>query len=394
MNKKTILSIVGVIIGCNLLIASSFTAIFVSINPSAADYAFGNNSGAANIWNTNPLSVWSNPAKLGYHKNFSFGYSHDPWFDKVFDDMYHISSYMSYGFSGIGVLFPVYSARNRFGTVMSYGERAYTDEEGNIIGTYETYDAVSTFALGVNTVEFLSNIYGGDLFNKILPYGELSFGASYDYIDTFMGSEDVASTSIDPIPETDTGHRLNYGLIGRVSPINTKLKGVDFINLDLVLSYHFINPAKSTIKYRLDSEEGEDELPWGRTDAFSVKLAITSDILKDIVEDDLFYKISKNLFSVYYSEDKSAYGDKEDVLGEGVELTFLDIFSIRRGEYEDHQGEIVGETRGYGFRFHYDDIVEFQYNRSSFPGGGLQTRQSKWDIGFNADLIALYNLVR
>lgn len=394
MNKKTIMVIVGMIVGCNLLIASSFTAIFVNINPSATDVAFGNNAGAANIWNTNPLSVWSNPAKLGYHQNLSFGYSRDPWFDEIFDDVYHISSYISYGFNGIGVLMPAYSAKNRFGTVMSYGESEYTDEQGNLIGTYEAYDASSKFALGVNTVELLSNYYGGELFNNILPYGDLSLGVSYEYIDTYIGAEDVSNSGISTIPETDTGHRLNYGLIGRISPINTTIEGIDFINLDLVLSYYFINPAKSTMKYRLDSEEGEDELPWGRTDAWSVKLAITSDILKDIVEDDWFYKISPNLFSVYYSEDKIAYGDNEDVLGDGVEFTFLDIFSIRKGEYEDHQGKMVGETRGYGFRFNYDDIIEFQYNRSSFPGGGMQDRHKKWDIGFNADLIALYNLVR
>jgi hypothetical protein len=69
-----------------------FACMFTLINPSATDVAFGLGSGTANIWNTNPLSVWSNPAKLGYHKNLAFGYSNDSWFENVVwidFDMYH-----------------------------------------------------------------------------------------------------------------------------------------------------------------------------------------------------------------------------------------------------------------------------------------------------------------
>jgi len=87
------------------------------------------------------LGAWSNPAKLGYHNGFAFGYSDDPWFAEIFHDMYHRSSYISYGWNGIGILLPAPSSHEKWGTFMSYGEQIQMDEDGNIIGTFESYDA-------------------------------------------------------------------------------------------------------------------------------------------------------------------------------------------------------------------------------------------------------------
>ena len=144
--KKLSFLIILILLLSNLFGISEFACMFTTINPSASDVAFGLNSGTANIWNTSPLSVWSNPAKLGYHKNFAFGYSNDPYFEKIFHDIYHRSSYISYGWNGIGILLPAPSVRNRFGTVMDYGKQDQLDEDGNLIATFESYEACSKFA--------------------------------------------------------------------------------------------------------------------------------------------------------------------------------------------------------------------------------------------------------
>lgn len=97
--KKFMSLLIVILLFTSLWGISEFACIFTLINPSTIDVAFGNDSGTANIWNTSPLSVWSNPAKLGYHKNFAFGYSNDPWFAEIFHDVYHHYSYISYGWN-------------------------------------------------------------------------------------------------------------------------------------------------------------------------------------------------------------------------------------------------------------------------------------------------------
>ena len=87
--KKLIFLLIALLLLTQIFGITEFACIFTMINPSATDVAFGLGSGTANIWNTSPLSVWSNPAKLGYHNGFSYGYSHTPWFREIFHDMYH-----------------------------------------------------------------------------------------------------------------------------------------------------------------------------------------------------------------------------------------------------------------------------------------------------------------
>ncbi|HHE38844.1 MAG TPA: hypothetical protein ENL20_09770, partial [Candidatus Cloacimonetes bacterium] len=73
---KRFIILILLLISIEMFATYEYACPFTLINPSATDVAFGNYSGCANIWNQNPLDVWSNPAKLGYFTGFSFGYSY------------------------------------------------------------------------------------------------------------------------------------------------------------------------------------------------------------------------------------------------------------------------------------------------------------------------------
>lgn len=393
--KKLAFLVILVLMLTNLFGVSEFAGIFTIINPSARGRAFGNNSGAADIWDTSPLGAWSNPAKLGYHNGFSFGYSDDPWFAEIFHDMYHRSSYISYGWKGIGVLLPAPSAKNKWGTVMSYGEQTQLDEDGNIIGTFESYDADTKYGFGINLVEFASNFIYNDFLKSINSYGEFSFGYSYDDIYSALAPEGTGVSSYNT-KGIGISKFSSYGYLLRLSPFNKRNVLGGFFTLDLVGSINNINPDKKKISYINESQA--DYLPWGTHSAFAAKLTINKDIVINSELPPVLDSIFSNLISIYYSYDDTQYGEETasnpGEWGRGAEITFFDVFSIRKGRYSDTAGEVVGDTSGYGINLNYNDIFQFQYNNAKFPGGELQNEQEKTDYLVRIDFLKAYELIK
>lgn len=393
--KKFIFLIIVLLLLTSLFGISEFACIFTLINPSATDVAFGSDSGTANIWNTSPLSVWSNPAKLGYHNGFAFGYSYDPWFDEIphFDfDMHHQSSYISYGWNGIGILLPVPSAKSHWGTVMSYGEQTQIDSLGNVIGTFESYDACSKFAIGINTIEFISNFINNESFRSLQCYGDLSIGYNYDKIISDLAPEGTGSSGIG-IRGLGKSHSSGYGLIGRISPLNKLNAASKFYRLDLTAGIYYLNDERTEISYINESQS--DNMPYGTRSAFSGKFSIDLSIIPEMDNENIRCFMD-NIFSVYYSQDNAQYGEKNEsnpsVWGEGIEFAFFDIVYIRKGQYVDRAGEVIGDTDGFGINFNYKDIIQFQFNKTEFPAGELQNKQEKTDYMFRIDFIKAYGL--
>ncbi|MDA3812896.1 MAG: hypothetical protein PF570_01455 [Candidatus Cloacimonetes bacterium] len=376
--KKFISLIIIMLLLTSLFGIREFACMFTLINPSATDVAFGLGSGTANIWNTNPLSVWSNPAKLGYHKNLAFGYSNDSWFENVVwidFDMYHQSSYISYGWNGIGVLLPAPSAKSHWGTFMDYGEQTMLDEYGNVISTFESYDACSKFAVGVNVMEFVSNFISNESFHSLQYYGDLSIGYNYDNIISELVPE--GSGGLPPgVKGAGETNSSGVGYIGRISPFNKINAAGKFYRLDLTAGIYYLNPERTKISYINESQP--DPMPYGTRSAFSCKFSIDSSLILEMENDNLRCIID-NLFSIYYSQDNVQYGEKDEsnpsVWGEGIEIAFFDIFYIRKGQYVDRRGEMVGDTDGIGINLNYKDILQFQYNKTKFPGGEFQNKQ-------------------
>ena len=85
--KKLSFLIIFILLLTQLLGIQELACTFTLINPSARGAALGNDSGAADIWDTSPLGAWSNPAKLGYHQGLAYSYTHTPWSSEIFQDI-------------------------------------------------------------------------------------------------------------------------------------------------------------------------------------------------------------------------------------------------------------------------------------------------------------------
>jgi len=138
MKYRLLLLIILLVSAGYLTAGSQFTGVFTEINPSATTIAFGNQAGTAYIWGNNPLNSWSNPALLAYNNGLSWGWSRDPWFEKVVSGLYINSSYISFANQDYGILIPMINASGKFGTTCDYGDQKVYDSWGHLLGTYNS----------------------------------------------------------------------------------------------------------------------------------------------------------------------------------------------------------------------------------------------------------------
>lgn len=387
--KKLILLSLLVLLVSGLTADSHFTGIFSTINNSATDVAFGNDSGTANIWNTSPLSVWSNPAKLGYHNGIAWGYSNDAWLDEATDGIYHTSSYISVGWKGIGIMLPMLSRKSKFGTVMDYGEQIQTDEDGNETNSLESYDSSTKYAIGVNLLQFSSNFFMEEQLEILENYGDLSIGYNYNKIE--MSYSNLGSSETNYTKE-GSSHSSGFGMIARISPFNRFNAKDKIYKLDFTAGIYYLNHEKTEVTF---TNEGQsDPLPWGTNTAYSGKFSIALSLISAL-HDTYLSNFAENFISVYYSQDNSHLGEDSNpsYWGEGIEFTLFDLFSYRRGQYVDRRGYIIGNTEGFGINLNYKDTFQFQYNVAYFPGGGLQNEQTKSDFLVRMDFLKIYDLM-
>jgi len=350
-----------------ILIASvALSGVTYWLTPSATDIIFGARSGGANIWNRNPLDVWSNPAKLGYFDKVSTGSSSFEINDEYsFTPDSFSASYITFGMKGIGIMLPLSNSHNKFG--YSYKITFYYPNWAHS----ECYDYNSEFALGVNLLKFYENYSDNELLEKLEYYSDFSLGYNYDII-----FYDFSNSNTE-IPSGKQDYMDGLGMIWRISPLND-LNNMKLYNIkaDLVTSMYF---RGITSQY--------DETT---TTAASLRLAWGNECLKNLV-DPAAYKFlssfSSNLVSVYASydniEDDHLY--REDEYSYGYELTILDVLSLRKGKNNDESEY----NMGWGINLRYKDLVQFQMNQAKFSSKLFSGFQNKTDYMLKLDLLRI-----
>jgi len=356
---KRILLLILMLTSIELFAIPGYACYYLTINPSATDVAFGSQSGGANIWNLNPLDVWSNPAKLGYFKGISFGYSNDQWFDdhNIFDDIYFNSSYITLGWKGLGIMLPMYNKYGKTGSYFDSGE----------IGPWETN---SEYAIGLNPFEIFSTFYSYEAFDRLKTFTDFSFGYQYSKVHSDLIPPEFYQDFI--TKGYGDSHTDGLGFICRFSPLNEFNNRNTFFKVDLVSSIYYFNPSKTKITYYSRSEP----LPYSEKTAISFRLAMDVESIKETSSTSEYKIISmfcQDIFSVYASYDNEFVVDEYNTWGKGIEFTFFDLISFRNGHYTDKAGSIIGNTTGIGLNFKYKDLVHLQYNWVRFPGSSVKS---------------------
>jgi hypothetical protein len=350
-----------------LLISVTLSGITYWLTPSATDVVFGARSGGANIWNRNPLDVWSNPAKLGYYDKFCTGTSDVEIQDKYIDEPVSFSaSYITFGLNGVGIMMPMINTHSRFG--YSYSETYYYPYPS--WEAFESYNFNSEFALGINLLKFCKNYTNNDLIDKLEYYSDLSIGYNYDIV-----FYDYALSAIE-IPSGQQEYMDGLGMIWRVSPLNqSNNKKLYDIKADIAASMY----------YRGITSQYDETV----TTAASIRLAWGNEYLKDIIDPaayNFLSAFSSNLISVYASYDNIEDDNMDwdnDEYSYGYEITLFDLLSLRKGKDNDE----TEYNLGWGINLRYKDMIQFQMNKAEFHSKQFNDRQTITDYMLKLDLL-------
>lgn len=171
--KRVIITIGLLIVILNSL--SGFTrydVFFTAFEPSSINLALGEPTGVVNIWHNNPLTFYSNPAIAALHEGFSWGYYNQSW-DLFFYDIHFTSSLVSFGYKGMSITLPSLNRSLKFGTTMDYGTQDRTDEYGQYLGEFRSWENAAVFGIAANLPEVWRNY--GDA-NPIFDHIDFSVG--------------------------------------------------------------------------------------------------------------------------------------------------------------------------------------------------------------------------
>jgi hypothetical protein len=383
MIMKRFLIIIMLLIVLSAYGVSEHACFFTLMNPSATGLALGVTGNGADIWNQNPLDVWSNPAKLGYFNGLSMGHSHEGYLENIFDDIHFDNSYLTYGWKGIGLMIPMVNSSSQFGTTLHYGQQAVYGEDGYLKGYGNAWENSSGFAIGANMLQF----YGATSNKKIksmLPYTDLSIGYNYNFMTSKFPSTGQSENSKIEIDS----HTDGLGMIYRISPFNESNNSTHYLTADCVFSLYYRNLSKTN--WHVNSMH--DPIYFSTERSASVKLGVGVEALESITGADIVTKLSafcQDIVSINANLGNSHLVHRYWSSGNGLELTFLDLVSYRWGNHENASEGIEGETSGYGLNLRCNDYVQLQYNYAKYPGNEFQKVQEVSDFKLNVNLLKL-----
>ncbi|KQC11001.1 MAG: hypothetical protein APR54_11435 [Candidatus Cloacimonas sp. SDB] len=390
MKSKFILAflLLSITLPVSIYAVSNAAVIFLLIEPSSRASAMGQ---AYTAQVDDAFAGYWNPGAMAFNRKTQMASMYSKWLAEIFDDIYyfHIAGnryYDDIGNLGINI------------TYMSYGEQERTDDEGNSLGTFRSFD----FSFGTSYAYQASQ--------------RLGMGITFKFIWSKLADEGQGST------ETAVkGEGISYAF-----DLGLKHKGVDFGQI-LVSPYNGIialyngfsslagTPAANYSNYsipvdKLDfgfnfqnigpnityiNESQSDPLPMNWRMGFSYraleaeynKLAFNMDCSKVLANDD---PVFKRIFTAWtddfntrvdengnkiddfasFSNFNNSIEIREIIWNWGVEYIYMNLLSLRGGYILDRAGEIDGFSFGAGIHYKYRDYL-FNFDYAFQPGGEL-----------------------
>jgi len=340
---------------CLSLYASDDTEMtFLQYNPSSITKALGGDlSGIADVWHSNPLVNWGNPAIPCFHDGIAVGITHVKIYKII--DFYgsnwncdYYGSNLNIGYNGIGLSVPFINNNNNFGSTM-YIEPAWGSYEHGVYTSGGYLDGnVQSYGISLNPIKAFSMARK----SYFLEHFELAVGATYNKAKT--NGEFFPFEFINPNYNINTSY-TNVGLIAKYN--NHDLSLFDF---EVSFGSMIFNIENNKAVYSSDFNNNTYPIGQDFRNGFgiSLELPINRVLGKDIDFNIPFNKIisCRGYAGANYS--KELY----EAMGLGVELGLLDLLYIRNGYYKNYGDGASGHTYGFGIRPYYKDIISFEVN--------------------------------
>jgi hypothetical protein len=332
-------------------------------------------AGNAVFWGQDPSS-WANPALLGYHSGLRAHFSDMPF---GYNDVSLESQRFTLASWGLGIAL---SGKPILGKVrLNNGEQTNTDEAGNELGTFESYEEVKSLGFGLSLGRLAASLedhIGSP--TPLLRLGDVAVGYSRKTLTNMLAPAEVTQ---DRGGGTGESTIQDYGLLVRLSPINTfdeftaglfpdVLQRIG-VRLDFAYGYSVQNFGDEKIVYR-DADQ-TDPIPRFPRSGFAGHLALGGRSLFEDTGFETLGRILTPLLSIGAARDtfdetamiggeRVTYSEVEE---RGFEITLLNLFSWRTGRYEDPEGLVVGDTSGWSLGLEFDGIGGFRYDKATRP---------------------------
>jgi opacity protein-like surface antigen len=316
----------------NLFAQSEATAEFLMIAPGARACGMGE-TGVA-IANDAYATYW-NPAGLAKLRGKEFSGMHSNWLPQFnLGDMYYDFASYTQHFEDIGT----FGANLIF---LNLGEQQWTDEEGNLMGTFDSYN----LAFGVS--------YGTELSEN------LAVGASFRFIYMKLTDVNVGAQETDG---TGSSVAVDLGLLWTPKWLSKLTMGVNLQNLGPKITF-------------VDADQA-DPIPTNLKLGFAYKalerehneLNLTFDVNKQLVrvdrhisETDTTYTSDPFYKAIFTAWTDGGFGEviKRMNIAGGAEYVYNEMFMLRTGYFYEDIGKRRFATFGAGIRY---NIYQFDFS--------------------------------
>jgi hypothetical protein len=334
------------------------TMLFLQIEPDSRAAGMGNaNTAIAD----NATAVFWNPGGLAFQRGAQASFTHAPWLPALGADLFFEYLNGMYHVEGLGTV-------GGHITFFNLGEQIQTDEVGNNLGTFRSYEIAAGLALGRQVGEKLglglglryvySNLAGGvELTDGSATQAAQAFafdlGALYK-----IGTYDVGGTKLTPslgFNLANMGNRVAYvdDPNASLNSIPTNLKLGLGLNMELD-EFNSVNFAADFGKAIVDTECVDDP-----------PNPDTGEVEGCTLEAKPFYQalfstwqtVESNLYAGLENDEEAQIEDvsllQQFTVGVGAEYWYADLFAMRAGYfYEDpRNGNRAFLTLGAGIRY-------------------------------------------
>lgn len=368
-------------------VGSGSGAIIMSINTDAATEGMGGAGGAA-WWGVAPEAS-RNPALLGFHRGVGYHSDHQQLAVGLADGVFLDSTRLTIGYAGIGV----HVQAGAVETYLDMGEQSAIDEQGNLIGRFQSFQRSRGLGLGFSLGSFLdATSEDGSALDVLGRHLDVAGGAMRKDFAQRLASDGVLQDRRGGEAEAVMA---DYGVLGRLT-IYDSLGGPGLLPaLDRALY-----PLMSG--WTLSAAYGRSWLNWGddfivasdedrahpypreSCESWAIQAAIgLPGLMVDglppvvrtvaspalsvaVVNEERWpgYLWNGDAQEYEYAENRNdPFIEKND----GVEVTFLGIYSRRWGHTEVPYGDIDGDTSGWGLRFDIDGMIRLRYDKATRP---------------------------
>ncbi len=369
-----------------LMISSAFAGIyhdyacsFLSIDPSVTNRALGLTTGAANIWHSNALMAYANPALPALHEGMSLGsiFDNEPEQPNQENIFYH-GSLITLAHSGIALTLPSLNTNVKAGLTMDYGqEQSYQPLELNQ-NFFSLYESSAVYGFSISPLRLYRSFTGQDSQFKNL---EVSLGCNYVDVYSKIGNTQMGNYYYHD--GNDRSRSIDTGILAKYA-----VQPIELLKLQGVVGLAHFNVFKNKIHYF--NEVREDLLYSHRNLGLALAASIPARTIATNEEDSWYFKDKDFLALRFLSSSLNYYYNTANVTGNGLEFSFLDTVYFRRGHYKNILSKVQGDTYGFGINLDYKNIIVYSFEYANFPGGEFKERRESYENNLTINFTGLY----